>query len=291
LLQRVIGPRDFPEFTPIICDTGTAIEIGLSCVKKTYIGADRHSRISHLRIVYQLLRQKDVPNVDSALDLYDDSSHGAVAYLQPKGVNRQPTSPLEVLEAVLCLLEVLVVMHDAPKPLFHRDICWPNIILSPDKHSKWFLIDWDDAAISPTRAAKHLDPKSHSAATFQHNHGAEVDIWAAGKLILDAREFVPAIPDTLVNIGTQMVKGLIGTAKEAQSRIRQLTMGSFVPSIGTGVVPMTLNNKYETNIIFTNSDQHAHPPLLMLQPYSSIPPSIPITATTLQESDDEPICT
>jgi len=114
-------------------------------------------------------------------------------------------------------------MHEAPKPLFHRDIRWPNIILSPDHHSKWFLIDWDDAAISPTRAAKHLDPKSHPAAVFQDNHGAEVDIWAAGKLILNAREFVSAIPDTLATIGTQMVEGLIGTAKEARSRIRQLT--------------------------------------------------------------------
>jgi hypothetical protein len=114
-------------------------------------------------------------------------------------------------------------MHEAPKPLFHRDIRWPNIILSPDHHSKWFLIDWDDAAISPTRAAKHLDPKSHSAAVFQDNHGAEVDIWAAGMLILNAREFVSAIPNTLATIGTQMVEGLIGTATEARSRIRQLT--------------------------------------------------------------------
>ena|ERR1700736_6538832 len=114
-------------------------------------------------------------------------------------------------------------MHEAPKPLFHRDIRWPNIrvILSPDHHSKWFLIDWDDAAISPTPAAKHLDPKSHLAAGFQDNHEAEVDIWAAGKLILNACEFVSAIPDTLATIGTQMVEGLIGTAKEARSRIIQ----------------------------------------------------------------------
>jgi hypothetical protein len=86
----------------------------MSCIKKTYVGADRHSHISHLRTVYQLLRQKDVPNVDSALNLYDDTSHGAVAYLQPKGVNRQPISLQEVVDAVVCILEALVVWLRSP---------------------------------------------------------------------------------------------------------------------------------------------------------------------------------
>jgi hypothetical protein len=104
-------------------------------------------------------------------------------------------------------------MHDSPKPLFHRGICWPNIILSLNDHSRWFLVDWDDAAMAPTRAPKHLDPKSHSAASFQDNHGADVDIWGAGKLILDTREFVPAIPDKLATIGMQLVEGLIRTAR------------------------------------------------------------------------------
>lgn len=115
-------------------------------------------------------------------------------------------------------------MHANPNPLFHRDIRWPNIILSPNNHSKWFLIDWDDAAIAPTRAAKHLYAKSHSPACHQNNHGAEVDIWGVGKLILDARYFIfkPAISDNLVTIGTQMVDGLIITAKDAQTLIRQL---------------------------------------------------------------------
>ena len=73
-------------------------------------------------------------------------------------------------------------MHDSPKPLFHRDICWPNIILSPKGHMRWLLINWDDAAMAPTHAAKHLDPKSHFVACFQDNHRAEVDIWGVGKL-------------------------------------------------------------------------------------------------------------
>jgi hypothetical protein len=51
------------------------------------------------------------------------------------------------------------------------------------------LAHWDDAAMPLTYAAKHLNPESHPAAVFQDNHGAEVDIWGVGKLILYAREF------------------------------------------------------------------------------------------------------
>lgn len=114
-------------------------------------------------------------------------------------------------------------MHEGPlTPLFHRDIRWPNIILSAEDASKWFLIDWDDAATSPTRAATHLDRLSHSAAVFRDNHGAEVDIWAVGKLILDARQFVDGIAEPCVTIGKQMVEGQVKTAREAQMLIKAI---------------------------------------------------------------------
>lgn len=40
---------------------------------------------------------------------------------------------------------------------------------------------------------------------------------------LDACAFVPGISETMVDIGTEMVQGLIGTASQAQARIRQPT--------------------------------------------------------------------
>ena len=108
-----------------------------------------------------------------------------------------------------------------PKPLFHRDIRWPNVILSPSDSTKWFLIDWDDAAMPPTCAVNHLNRGSHSPAVFEDNHGAEVDIWGVGKLILDASGFVTGMSETMMQIGKQMVEGLIETADMAQLCIRQ----------------------------------------------------------------------
>jgi hypothetical protein len=90
-------------------NTGTTIELGSCYITKTY-NVDGPSRISHLRTIYNLSRQKAVPNVDSLLNFYTNDRHyGSVAYLQPKGVNRAPNSHQEVQQAVLCLLEALVV--------------------------------------------------------------------------------------------------------------------------------------------------------------------------------------
>jgi hypothetical protein len=106
-------------------------------------------------------------------------------------------------------------MHADPTPLFHRDIRWPNIIRKASTKTKWFLVDWDNASTSPTTAALHLDRGSHSPRVFEPNHGAEVDIWGAGKLITDAVIFAPHISAAMLDLGTRMVLGNIGTAAEA----------------------------------------------------------------------------
>jgi hypothetical protein len=80
-------------------------------------------------------------------------------------------------------------MHANPKLLFHCDIHWPNVIWDASLHTKWFLIDWDDASITPTQLAVHLDWNTHPPKVFENNHGTEVDIWGAGKLIVDAVVF------------------------------------------------------------------------------------------------------
>jgi hypothetical protein len=73
--------------------------------------------------------------------------------------------------------------------------------------TKWILIDWDDAATSPTTAATHLDRNSHHPNVFQDGHGAEVDTWAVGKLIVDAVVFVSDIPPAVIATGKRMMEG------------------------------------------------------------------------------------
>ncbi|KAM6493831.1 hypothetical protein JOM56_010192 [Amanita muscaria] len=113
-----------------------------------------------------------------------------------------PKSPLDVRNAVVCVLEALKVAHADP-PVFHRDIRWQNIIQSCEDSSKWSLIDWEDASFAPTKGAPHLSQNEHSPNVYKDNHGADVDIWAVRRLIFTALLQVPALRDH----GQMMMEG------------------------------------------------------------------------------------
>jgi hypothetical protein len=73
------------------------------------------------------------------------------------------------------------VLHEIP--IFHRDIRWANIIRNADNPRNWILIDWEDAAIPPTKGQPRFNKSNHSPRILEDNHGAEVDIWGVGHLI------------------------------------------------------------------------------------------------------------
>ena len=72
--------------------------------------------------------------------------------------------------------------HSGERPVYHRDIRWPNIIKRIECN-KWFLIDWSDSSEAPTSPTPHLSPDEHSPKVFQSNHAGEVDIWGAGNYL------------------------------------------------------------------------------------------------------------
>jgi hypothetical protein len=83
-------------------------------------------------------------------------------------------------------------------------------------------VDWDDSSTSPTKASTTLDVRSHSPAVFEDNHGAEVDIWAVGKLLVDAVTFVSDIPPALILIGERMMEGQVTTAAQGLGEVTAL---------------------------------------------------------------------
>jgi hypothetical protein len=119
-------------------------------------------------------------------------------------------------------------MHAYPDPVFHRDIRWPNIIRRIDKPRKWFLIDWEDASMLPTRAAKHLRESEHSPCIFADGHGAEVDTWAVGKLFLDANKFASPLPTAMVAIGKHLREDGTISVQQALTEMKR-ALGMFYP--------------------------------------------------------------
>jgi hypothetical protein len=110
------------------------------------------------------------------------------------------------------------VLHQAP-PIFHRDIRWPNIIRYLDDPQKWFIIDWEDAATPPTTAPLHFNRKTHSPGVFTDGHGAEVDLWSVGALILQCRAL--GVSSELKNLGNWMQGSVAFSAQEALGRIKK----------------------------------------------------------------------
>jgi hypothetical protein len=93
----------------MIYRSGVVIELGSSAVRKTYPGQSGRARITHLKTIYELLAHKSVPNVDSLyLHKLNDPTRGIV-YLQPRGLNAYPKFAQDVVDAIVCVLEALVV--------------------------------------------------------------------------------------------------------------------------------------------------------------------------------------
>ena len=171
------------------------VEITSTHVIKTFKHRNARMKVEHLETIYKLINDHSIPNTDRLVHVKDST-----IYLQPRGIASHPGVVEELRQCLKCILEALVVRIDISLifetsahlvlvahqiPLYHRDIRWENIIRRIEDESKWFLIDWEDAAMPPTSAAAQpfFTKETHSPAIFHDEHGPEVDIWAIGYLI------------------------------------------------------------------------------------------------------------
>ncbi|KAF8325636.1 uncharacterized protein EI90DRAFT_3072322 [Cantharellus anzutake] len=195
------------------------IEFFRDKIRKTYPIEDG-LKISFLESIYGKLKAKSVPNVDTLMKFgMSHPEYGCFVELAPRGNHHGPESAEDVKNAVICVLEVLQVLHTEP-PVFHRDIRWPNVMQNLTNSKQWFLIDWEDAAIPPTKAALNLDSETHAPQVFKDGHGAEVDLWGVGNLITEAP--VCELPQSLHSFGWNLVKGSILSAEQGLRELKSL---------------------------------------------------------------------
>ena len=70
---------------------------------------------------------------------------------------------------------------------------------------KWFIIDWNDATGESTLAADpyQFNRETHAPSVFKDGHGAEVDVWGVGHLILSCEAV--NISEELRKLGERMM--------------------------------------------------------------------------------------
>jgi hypothetical protein len=113
-------------------------------------------------------------------------------------------------------------MHSSPHPVYHRDIRGPNVIKRPDGKG-WFLIDWSNASMTPTRGVTHLKESEHSERVRQDNHGAEVDIWGIAQYMITLASRVTcqiANPDAVQQMARRWMADITTTATSALDEIK-----------------------------------------------------------------------
>lgn len=178
-METQLPNRANPEFDPFLLEDGTQMIIG-AVVQKQFMRPRREviHCVTHLVDIYNVLAQKQVPNVDTLVEFNVDVNHPYVV-TEPVGIDQFPESGTELFNAAVCVLEALQVMHAGPSPVYHRDIRKPNIIKRPDGDG-WFLIDWSDASLGPTTGVTHMSREEHSPKVREDNHGGEVDVWGVG---------------------------------------------------------------------------------------------------------------
>lgn len=97
-----------------LSDGGKSIEYFRSHVRKTYgleNSDDGEERVKHLKAIYASLISKGVPNVDRLKKAaIQHHVHGSYVDLEPRGIDVGPKSPLDVRNAIVCVLEALKVV-------------------------------------------------------------------------------------------------------------------------------------------------------------------------------------
>ncbi|KAJ7220758.1 hypothetical protein GGX14DRAFT_431977 [Mycena pura] len=197
------------EFTEIERST-CVVEILGPVVLKTFTGSldIRQTRMDHLDKIYIILGQKSVPHTDKLLHFIPDE-HKVI--LHPRGDARGPKTEDELLDAVICVLEMLEVLHKPPT-FIHRDLRWPNIMRSLKDRRDWFVIDW-------TENKRNFDPRTHCPRLYLENHGTEVDLWSVGELVLTSKVYL--ISSWLTRFGCSLKETPV-TAAEALREIQNL---------------------------------------------------------------------
>jgi hypothetical protein len=92
-----------------VSEDGKSIEFLRNKIRKHYRAEDQ-LKISFLKSIYDKLKAKRVPNVDS-LTRFETShpEHGCFVELEPRGDNSGPASAEDVINAAICVLEALQV--------------------------------------------------------------------------------------------------------------------------------------------------------------------------------------
>ncbi|KAE9027990.1 hypothetical protein PF011_g1772 [Phytophthora fragariae] len=188
----LIPPLDVPEYGIIVRGNGVRITFAEDCVMKTYPQSMASDGI--IRNLQELHRQMKTHSVPNVVELKKTNMKEKHVTLAPLGHLSPPENVHQLLTALRDILKALVALHAIN--LMHRDLRWENVLKYAGEGDKWFLIDFDDGALSSATTIYHLNPESHAPEILlSSSHTDKVDIWSVGFLLKTS--IIPDLPAEL----------------------------------------------------------------------------------------------
>ncbi|RMX65423.1 hypothetical protein DD238_003856 [Peronospora effusa] len=192
---NLIQPLDVREYGTITKVNGVQILFAENGMMKTYPSdMPSDSIIQNLKDLHCRMKARSVPNV---VQLKSGNMTKRHVTLHPVGRLAVPENVHQLLTALRDILKALVALHAIN--IMHRDLRWDNVLKYQGEDDKWFLIDFDDGALSPAAKVEHLKAESHAPEILSCSfHTVKVDIWSVGYLIQTSNIFdLPANLETI----------------------------------------------------------------------------------------------
>ena len=173
-------PLNVREYGSIRLGNDVQISFAENCVVKTYPSdMPSDSIIRNLEELHRRMKEHSVPNV---VQLISGNMKKRHVTLSPVGGIAAPENVHQLLTALRDILKALVALHAID--IMHRDLRWNNVLKYQGEDDKWFLIAFDDGALTPAAKVKHLKAESHAPEILScSSHTVKVDIWSVGYLI------------------------------------------------------------------------------------------------------------
>jgi hypothetical protein len=206
-----------------------------SYASNTIIVGNPPVTVENMVAAYRMLVAHKVPHTDQLISVEERTNKRGIGMIccsfGPIGRTYQPGNLGELLDALVCVAEVLVSVHSMG--WMHRDIRWDNVFhafeTNDDASTKkafskeWILFDFEFAARSPQPSfGKYtMTTGNHAPEMFvskANTHSAAVDIWGLGYLIQIANVDVALSHADDLQI---LMNGCLGDDPEKRPKVEQ----------------------------------------------------------------------
>lgn len=166
----------YSDFERIDSGNGNVIEMTPNTVTKYFSNKRKWCAVKE---IYDFLDQR-IPHSEI---IFGVSEKDLALTFKPRGCKFKPRNTEQLIEALKCVTEALVALHDLS--FMHRDLEWDKVVMraTDNKKMEWFLTGFEEAVGAPQIYPHAAESGKHAPEMGRGMHGVKVDVWGVGMLV------------------------------------------------------------------------------------------------------------